>query len=415
MTFSVTDYIRFNKKKISRKLYVKRRSATDGSYESNWVQIDDWNGMNRVIDWGFAHTAIDENPGVVASFESSGLTLIVSNNDGLFNIETYPESIWHPETSYLNRRYTKVRIDTGYIKEDGEIAGELNSFEGIIDNVILSETGIATIECISYQSIFTKYPISDLSLTGSGTASSVLIAILNQTKITDFMPYIIPSLGYDYTINDASALDGTYWDVIQEIVFNSNSTITFSGSEFKIVPRVAGSVVWNFKGAGSDEVADIYQVNEYDDEGIGRIRVYWQESGGSTSAISTDSTLLLKYLSEPEIVDMSNVASGSKQAVLDALLAKWENNIPWIQFDCAYLLNQIDLLDKITIEIRGRLSPGLSEGGIRWGGGAEWGDGSIWGKELGGIIISSAVEWMVTAITRDFQTGKMSIRAEKVV
>ena len=414
MSFTITDLIKLDKTRLSRKLYIKRRLIS-GSYEGSWTQIDNWNGRNRVISWGEHSVQIDESPGIIGAFEVSGIAIIADNNDGLFNIETSANSIWNPETTYLNRRYTKIKIDVGYLDDNDDIVGETTVFEGYIESVTLSEDGQATIECLSYQNIFTRYPINDLSLTGSATASATLTSILNQSKITDVLPYNAPSLTNDYTIPDRTALDGTYWDVIQEIAFTSSSTITLETDTFKVEPRTPGSVQWNFKGSGSDEQVDIYQILSYDDEGIGKIRVYFKEDGGSTVAQSTDATILLKYLSEPELVDLSRVDSSDKQGVLDDLLDKWENNIPVIEFEAKFLLNQISLLDKITLDIRGRQTPSLSEGGILWGSGATWGDGSLWGKELGGIIISSGVEWFVTMIIRNFEEGKMTVRAEKVV
>jgi len=410
---ALTDLIQLNKHRPVRKLYIKRRLIS-GSYEGSWVRIDRWHKeQDVVIDWGSVSINIDEQPGIIGAYDVSGLTMMVNNNDGFFNIETYDNSIWYPDTTYLNRRYTKIKIETAYLDSSDAEVGAVSDFEGFIDNILISEDGLATLGILSYQSIFTKYPISDLSLTGSMTAEAVITAICNQAKITTYMPYVAPNTSYNYTISDTSLLEGTYWDILQELAYKSDSTIFLNGSVFKVVPRTAGSVVWNFKGSGSDEPNDIFSVTEYDDEGIGKVRVYWKEEDGATFAKSSDATLLLKYLSEPELVDLTNIAAGNKQGILDALLTKWEANRPIISFDCKYLLNQIDLLDKLTIEIRGRISPELGAGGFRWGSWT-WDDGSVWGTEVGGIIIGSGTEWMTTQIVKDFQNWRMSIRAEKV-
>jgi hypothetical protein len=122
----------------------------------------------------------------------------------------------------------------------------------------------------------------------------------------------------------------------------------------------------------------------------------------------------LKYLGQPEIVDMENIAIGSKQGILNALLTKWENNIPSILFDCKYLLNQISLLDLITIEVRGRISPSIGSGSILFDTGYDWDQsGIVWGQEIGGITIRSSTEWVVTQIIKDFNSAKMTIMAER--
>lgn len=410
---SLTDLIKLNKHNPVRKAYIKRRATSDGSYEGSWVRIDNWKGKNRIIDWGQVSQNIDQQPGIIAAFEVSELTMTVDNNDGFFNIETYENSIWYPETTYLNRRYTKIKIECAYEDSDLSEVGAADVFEGLIESVIISEDGTATITALSYQSIFTRYPIQDLSLTGSGTASSVVTSICNQSKITTFMPYIAPVLGYDYTITDKAVLDGTYWDILQEIAFKSDSTIILENATFKLVERTAGSVVWNFKGSGSDEPNDVFEVTDYDDEGIGKVRVYWKEDGGATFAKSSDATLLLKYLSEPELVSLDNIDSGDKQDILAAFLSRWETNRPQLAADVKFLLNQISLLDKVTFEVRGRVSPGIGGGGFQWGAWT-WGDGSVWGTEIGGIIISSGTEWYITQIIKDLNNWRMSIRVEKV-
>ena len=411
---ALADLIKLNKHRPTRKMYIKRRLASDGSYEADWVRIDNWLNKQRIIDWGEISINIDEQPGVVASFDVSELAITTDNYDGSFNVETYEFSIWHPETTYLNRRYTKLKIETAYLDADNAEIGTANDFEGLIESVTISEDGLANIIILSYQSIFTRYPISDLSLSGSMTAEAIIAAICNQAKITIYMPYVAPSTGTNYTVTNAALLKGSYWDILQELAFKSDSTIYLEVGVFKILPRNPGSVVWNFKGSGSDAPNDIFGVDEYDDEGIGKIRVFWQEEDGSTFAKSVNANLLLKYLSEPELVDLTNIDSGDKQDILDALLVKWQQNRPIILFSTKYLLNQISLLDKLTIDIRGRVSPGIGAGGFRWGS-WNWGDGSTWGKEIGGIIISSATEWMATQIIKNFNNWSMSIRAEKVI
>ena len=410
---TLVNLIKRNRANIARRLYIKRRDLT-GTYEGSWVQVDNYGNKQRVIDWGSAFTAIDSSPQIIGSFEVSGIDIVVDNSEGLFNVETYPFSIWYPESDYLNRRYTKIKLETGYIDDDGTEVGTATDFEGYIESVELREDYTATIHCLSYQAILQRYTIDDLSLTGSKTVNEVVTAIMNQAKITTYLPYNAPSAEYNFTITDSSTLEGTYWNILTELAFKSNSIIYLQNDDFYFKERDAGSVVWNFKGTNSNEPQDIYMVNSYDDEGAGRVRVYFKAEGLALTAETADTTLALKYKSDPEIVDITFADSGDRQDILDSLLAEFENPKARINFDCKFLLNQIKPLDKITIEIRGQQQPGPEAGGFIWDAWS-WDDGSVWGRELGGIIITSGEEWKVLDVHKNFDDYYMTISAEKVV
>lgn len=405
---ALADEIKKLKHRPVRKLYIKRRD-TSGNHEASWVRIDRWKNRSRVIDWGGGSEEIDEQPGLIGAFDVSELVMTVDNSEGHFNVETYFNSIWN---GYLNRRYTKLKIDTAYLDVDGSEVGEATSFEGFIDQVIIDADNLATLTVLSYQAVLARYPIDDLSLSGNMTVNAVVTAIMNQSKITNFIPYVVPAAGVNYTISAAQNLTGTYWDVLQVLANHSDSICLLQGSVFNFKERTPSvGVVWSFAGAGSDDPENIMLVNSYDDEGIGKIRVYWYDSDSGQTAITADATLQKKYLAEPEIIDLSNFNSSADQlSVLQALLARWENSIPVIEFETKYLINQISLLDRITIEIRGQLTPTP----FTWGAWV-WGDGSVWGRETGGIIIPSSVEWMVTKIYKNIEDWKFTIRAEKII
>jgi len=409
---TLVNLIKRNKKKIVRRLYIKRRNLA-GTYEGSWVQINNWGNVERVIDWGEAFSAIDSDPQIIGSFEVSGISFQVKNSDGAFNVESYDASIWYPETSYLNRKYTKIKLDTAYIDDDGSEVGTATDFEGFINSVELSEDYTAMVHCLSYQAILQRYPISDLSLTGNKTINEIVTAVMNQTKITDYIPYNAPSAENNFTIDAAEDLDGTYWEVLTDIAFKSNSIIYLQNDDFYFKERDPGSVVWNFKGTNSNEPQDIYFVNAYDDEGAERVRVYFKAEGLSLTAETSDTTLAAKYKSDPEIVNIDYADSGDRQTILDTLLTEFENPKPTINFDCKFLLNQIKPLDKVTIEIRGQQQPGPEGGGFIWDAWT-WDDGSVWGKELGGIVIQSGTEWKVTEVFKNYQDYRMTISAEKV-
>lgn len=407
----IDQLVKSRRQEPIRRAYIKRR-LIGGTYESDWFRIDYLQGLDRVIDWGAMSIELDFQPGEIGNFEISGLTMVMDNQDALFNSETDSRSIFYPEYTYLNRRYTKIKIECGYLDEDGATeVGVESVFEGIIERVTLSEDQSATLELLPYTAILNSYLIVDLGLSGSGTVSSVITSIMNQSKITNFIPYVAPTNTLDPTISDLSELEGTYWDVIKQLAQEANAVPLLDKSTFAFQDREAGSVSWNFLGLGNT-TQDIYNVTAYDDEGADRVRLYWQAEGTAITASSSDLTLTDKYLNSPQVVNLDRYDNSNKQDILNSLLATWETPRPSVTFTTNFMINLVSLLDKITMKISG---PAYPIDTPKWGGGRKWGDGIKWGQARGAVNISSGTEWMITRIVKNINEWMFEIHSEKVV
>lgn len=407
---TLNQLIKRFKHRPCKKLYIKRRDLA-GNYESTWLRIDNKNQRDIVLNWGSFSLEIDNQPSEIATFNISGLTLLVDNSDGLFSREDLGlGSLWE---GFLNRRNSKIKIDVGYYyDDDNNVIGEATIFEGIIDRVVISEDYTAHISCLPYTNILTKYDISDLNLTGEMTTSAIVTAIMNQSKITTYIPYTVPNPTINSIIVDAANLDGSYWDVLKELALYSNSIPFLNNNVFSFQSRVAsGSSVWDFKGTGSDEAADIFNINYYDDEGADRLRVFWKSQGEDISVKSSDANLLLKYLNEAEILDLEKVKSTSKLALLTSYLASWQNPQRVIEFSTKFMVNIVSPLNKITLEIFGRSTVPYRWGGIVWSPTTP----PSWGKLRGGIKISSGTLWRVSKVVKDIQNWSNVIRTEEIV
>ena len=408
---TLSQLISLNKHRPFRKLYIKRKD-TDGNFEGSWVRIDNNTQYkdSRVINWGSTSIEIDHDPGQIGSFEASSLNMTLDNSDGYFNVETDEQSKWF---GYLNRKFTKLKVDVGYLDVDGSEVGEATVFEGFIDRLEIFQEGIASVSSLGYQSILSKFNINDLSLTGSDTISNTVDAIMNQAKVIEYIPFVSSVPSQNKTITDTSLLAGTYWDVLRELAYISNSVILLNGSTFSFVARTVGvSSVFDFKGAGSDNNPNILEILFYDDEGADRVRVYWKESNSALTSISADATLLSKYLNDPQSIDLSALDSGDRQDVLDSYLSNWEDNKPIVEFSTKFLINIVSPLDKITIETYGEIVPKGLTG--RWDA-FEWDDGTVWGRFQGAINILSSESWMVTRVEKNINDWVNIIKVEKVV
>jgi hypothetical protein len=403
---TITQLIRSNLQRPVRKLYIKRRDIDD-NFEADWLRIDNYKLTNRVVNWGSVKMAIDDYEGRIGSFSCSNLTLTLKNDDGLFNVETDDRSLWE---GFLNRKFTKVRVDVGYLDADDNEIGVATIFEGLINKVKINDQQTATMEVLSYQTLLQKYDISDLLLTGSKTVSTLIGLIMNQTKITKFIPYTAPDIDVDPSISDTSALEGTYWDVIKKLAFRANAVPLVFADSFQLVSRTTtGATVWEFKGKGSAN-SDVYKVNFYDDEGAERVRVLWIVEGTAITAKSTDATLLAKYLNEPETINLDDVDAGDRQAIANALLAEWEKPKPVFEFTTRFLVNQVKPLDIVSTSIEGEVVPSNT---FIWGAWT-WGDGSVWGKRVGAIDIGVSDTWKVLHITKNINDWTNVVKLEKI-
>ena len=414
MTLTLAQMLKKNTHKVVRRCYIKRR-LIDGTYESNWQRIDFYRSRNQVIDWGSFSLEIDHNPGDIGTFEISELQMQFVNIEGYWNIETDFRSIWAPSSMYLNRKLTKLKVECGYVDAYGVEIGTATVFEGVIDKVSMSEDQIVDATILPYTSILTKYLITDLSLTGSKTISQVVNAIMNQSKITTYIPYVSASPANNKTISDASTLSGTYWDVLKQMAQLSNSIPMLVGSAWSFQPRTPTSdVKWEFLGAGT-QFPNIFKITKFDDEGAERVRTVFQcddDSGGKITSTSSDPKLLLKYLNDPQQIDLSKLELADHLPVLRSYRSYWEKNRPVIDFSAKFMINILKPLDKVRIKSFGQLLP---LGKVRrWGDGGTWGDGSVWGRLRGSINILNQ-SFMVTRIQKDIQNWMFSITAEKIV
>lgn len=410
-TAETVAIIRKNKHNPVRRAYIKRR-LYNGSYETDWQRIDSINGRDRVIEWGNISIEIDNQPGEIAKFEVSGLRMVMDNSEGYFDVESDENSLWFPDYTYLNRKFTKIRIDSGYYDGNGEEIGVVTIFEGYINKVTITENYKANLEILSYQGILNKYHIKELGFSGNMLVSTIVNTIMNQPKITTYIPYVAAVPVNDINIALSENLDGTYWDVICELAYKSASVPYLNITSFSFIERTMGtSSVYDFKGEGADNDPDIFKINSYDDEGADRVRVYFTEKGTSLYAMSGNDILLRKYLSEPEEIDLGSVSEGDKPGVLSQLVSEWENPHPVIEFTSRFMLNFVNPLDQITLEILGPIDNATNSS--RFDINVFDDENFFFSKNRGGIYITTSARWMVTKIVKDIETWSCIIKAER--
>lgn len=404
---ALIDLIKRSNQNPIRRCYIKRVEKS-GDYEDDWTRIDKINGLDRCEKWGMVSIELDEGEGEIGGFNISGISMSFSNDDGMFNSETDPRSLW---ANYLNRKNTKLKIDCGYLDENDEEVGLATVFEGIIDRVKISDSQKASITVLSYQSIFNQYDISDLSMTGNKTISQIVTLIHNQEKITKFLPYTTPAPEVDATV-DTGQLDGSYWDVLKRLALISNSVPYIDATTFEFKSRViSDSVVYRFSYQGAPDSLDITKISAYDDEGADKVRLRWKVDDSTVESMSTDVYLLRKYLGKPQSIALPEVTTdGEKQDIVDALLTYWEQPRPWVEFNTRQLINTLTPLDKINLDVKGYVKQTTYP---KWNDGVTfWDDGSKWVEVFGSIIIGRSKNYKVLKVEKDIDSWETNIKAE---
>lgn len=404
---TLMELLRKNYQRPVRKCYLKRRYV-DNTYEADWVRIDTKEG-GLVTKWGQASYSINSDPGNITDFIVTGVSMQFKNTSGFWAKENNNFSYFYDDTTYI-RVLSLIKIEAGYYDEDGNEVGVENVFEGFVSSITLNQNETASVKCLSYLSIFTRYHINDLSLSGNMLVSEIYESIHNQAKITKYLPYVAPNPFIDVTIN-TEELSGNYWEVLKKIAYLSNSIPLLEGSIFKLVPRTESeTIAFDFLGRGTSG-DDIYGINEYDDEGSERVRLHWIEKDGAIEKKSTNPTYLARYLGEPQEIDLvALVNTDDKNDLLTAQLAQWESPKPILAFETRFLVNLVGLLDKITVTVTGRNV--VSNSGL-WGE-AVWNDGRVWGKQGGSIVIPSNYEWLVTSVSSNLDNWKTKIKCEVI-
>ena len=417
---SATDVIASNVHVPVRRLYIKRKLVS-GDYETDWKRVDIVDGIDQVIEWGSVSYEIDSDPSTdQASFDISGVNLKVINDLGFWNNEKSSSSYFYPDDVYLTRKYTRIKMEAGYIDADGEEQGVCTIFEGLIESVSTHEDRVATINAMSYLYVLKNYPISDRNYTAAPESiSDIVNDIFGLDKVSDFIHLETNDPGLDGTIEDPSQLSGDYWEVIQRLAFLSSSVpllmgevigSELDGQVFKFIPREpVGDIKWTFYGTGASDT-DIYNIQSYDDEGAKRIVLRWVDYELDLHAQSSNDKLISKYLNRTFEVDVSPLATSDRQPLMNALLSYWENPRETLTFTSKMMLNIVNVMDKISIYV-----PGVYPENVHYWGVGTWGDPEIVGRSSkAGIAIDSGTEFLVTAVISDLDNWTTTIRCERL-
>ena len=330
---SIVDQIKKGHSRIFRKAYIKRRLSSSGLFEDDWFEITE-----HVKKWGKIKQSIDAVR--LNRFQFGALTLVVENDDGLFNPNDSEASLWF---GYLAQQRTLVKVVTGFIdqykSDDGiwhndyyledamwdesfwdtgaEWDGILPAFYGVINgDITLSDTNEVSFNVSPITQVFREYPARNLTgFDASMTASRFMELVRDQQDANG--RYIFRPFFDDTTTNwDISTTTVVYanlntntaqdlrdmnvWEVMEKLSEAENFVTYISNTGvFKFRSRdVTTTVSFEFFGGqgivNSSSPNTIKKINSFGkkiSDFYTRVDVQWQSEDTTTSHEIRESTL----------------------------------------------------------------------------------------------------------------------------
>lgn len=324
---SLVDQIKLGHSKVYRRAYIKRRLASDGSFETSWQEI-----TNDVKRWGNYSVQLDaQSPN---RFTFGNATLVMANDSGLYNPEDDETSLWY---GYLSPQRTLIKIECGFIDQTLTSDGIYHNYEtpntttwdedewdasgsewdssgimftGIISGDInLSNKNEVAFTVKPLMQLFQDYSAKNLTdWTSAGMTASQFVTMVRDHQDSGgnyiFRPFfentttnwdISTTSNVFANLNTSTAqdvIDSSVWEVVQKLAEAENFVpyVTRSGV-FKFVSRAANSSSTTFEFHGGGSYSTTYGCTIKNIENFGkkltkyysRVQLKWVNAETSTS------------------------------------------------------------------------------------------------------------------------------------
>jgi len=221
---SILSEIRKNYSRVFRRIFVKRRDASSGLFESTWqdisIDVKNWGKIRREID-GVKYSKV----------KFSDVMVKMNNFSGRYNPNDDEASFWF---GFAKQQRTLVKIEAGFIHQTLSSSGIYTNteypttssiFYGILSgDIFVSDDNDITLPIKPLTQIFRDFPAKNLvGFTSTGLTASQFVNILRDQ--TDGAGSFIfrPFLG-DTT---------TFWDVTSTSNVYSNLNTSTAADVFK--------------------------------------------------------------------------------------------------------------------------------------------------------------------------------------
>ena len=371
MAKTINQMLQRSKVDIFRKFSVKRRlDDGTGNFETTWQDLS-----AEVIKWGNIKWQTDEKK--YNFFTQRGMSIVVKNDEGLFNDEGHYTSFWR---NYLTRYRTLVKVEAGFLDpdDDSEIS-EILLYGYITEKIRTGDNNRVTLNIKSLYSILDEFPANKIitnSATSAGqlTASDLIGKIRDMTDGSGGFPiqkfFSVGAWNIEATANTLTSLntttmldDLTCWGLAKKLAEAENKIVYVDRTgTFQFISRTEGALAFSFIGYPFQDATyghTIKNLKNYQqdiDLLFNRVRVKHEKADTSTSYVTKEESWTVGGSSTSWIygvrtleVDNEWMATITAETVASTLLG----DLNTIKIKCDFvtkLVPHLDLRDKVTIQ-----------------------------------------------------------------
>lgn len=421
---TIADEILKNYAQCFKRVKIKRRVVLPSGaayYEADWLDI-----TNDILSIDNITQNVDDIE--LNSFTQGGFGLTGKNDSYRLASENFSASHFY---GYLTRHRTKVKVEAGYIAEDGtEYAYDIGAGFIIGDEINTQSNGTIYLPVQAPASIFQEVPadfVNDGALPGGDIdwydteVVSAVVGYLYNLSVGGnamFTPYLEGSNitpGNDVVCDLYDFHDWSCLEALTEMAEASNSA-HFVGPDFQLYFKskdatVASQFTFNGPGVRGSDI-NIYSASDYN-EGIRNVyNVFnWYNTDPLLVAQETwtpgDSSSTSKYGTRRYSVDNRLVTTeATRQTILNNLLAAYKDPKEEIVIETKFV-PQLKLLDRVTLAYYG--DPTTAPPGL-WGI-SLWGT-ALWTGRRGGIKITKDMK--IIRLEHDVMTFKSKLTLREI-
>lgn len=257
---TILKEIKKHKMKVFRRLFMRRRLATDGEYEANWVQVPNAD----IVKFGTIKSSIDDV--IPGFFKYSGLNFELMNDVGTYSNVNEDKSFFFGAAT-ISR--TLIKVEAGYENEFGtEFPTDPTLYIGLIsDNPTYTESSRVKFKTKHLSSVLDEFPSDQIVGLGSTqTASDIITKIRDHTDSVGtaiFQKFI--SLGawnfttttQNYDMATSTSLQGlSCWKLMQQLAVSEENVMFMTRTgDFNFVDNdlLSSASSFHFSGIGDSD------------------------------------------------------------------------------------------------------------------------------------------------------------------
>lgn len=455
---AVIDEIKKPRSKVFRDMFIKRRLASTGQFETDWQRVS-----TDVKKWG--NITVSTTPERPDDIKFNTLKITMANNEGRYNDATDINSIW---SGYAPAQRSLVKIEFGFINETKtngvwrsrkvphsssfgwdsaffdedywDVFEDSIEYHGIIyGDIDLSDKNEVVLTVAPLTQLFRDYPARRLNGYGSGLTAQQFFEMVRDHQDGGgnyiFRPFFgNTSTGFDiqsttvsYTnLNSPTAndvIDASTWDIMARLAVAENY-IPFVdyGGIFKFKNKViTGGTEFDFYGNGFFNNTYGHTIKSIDRFGqrisalYTRVQIKFREDDTATSYVVSEADLTISAANLPWVYGYRTLAldnnyipnTTTAQGLADTLRSELESLKSEIEFTTSFIPH-LKILDPVRISY----STEIRQADTVWDAN-NWTTQLRWKQTTGDALDLNLAEYFLTKIVVDLDKFECKFTARE--